>query len=135
MILDTNTVAQVVIHDVTHTPGLVRMGKAKDDSWEVQVYNCGQLPSAVAARIGNMTVEVVAQAVNAYNRTPVTGASKIYVNGQERTDFPIKLPDGTMLYQEHRAGYYAWGRYGNGETYEPDGSWTNYKIVRRWSLH
>jgi len=77
-----------------------------------------------------MTVEVVAtrtEAMVPMHLTPKDSA-RVYVNGQLRKDFPIELPDGTMLYNEHRPGFYSAGHYANAETYKPIDS-ANYRHV------
>lgn len=79
------------------------MAKAKDNSWEVQIFNCGQSATGVAVRFGKNTIEVIVadpcseeEKLDQFVRHPGDRKSKvnkcglpatILVNGKERTSF------------------------------------------------
>lgn len=85
---------QGIAYDTFYTPGLFRMARAKDNSWEVQTFNCGVYASAFAARVGSDLIEFIGS----------DNGVDIYLNGTLYTgSLPLEQENGLYM-ADHYAG-------------------------------
>jgi len=95
-------------YDVFFKPGHFRLAKAKDNSWDIQAFNCGVWSSALAVRFGKDVFEFISSASGQNTER----AMDRYINGKLVTNrsFPIELPSGVFIDDQHREARDAGGR-------------------------
>lgn len=100
-------------YDIYFRPGLWRLAKAKDNSWEVQAFNCGVYMASLAVRLGNQIYEI-ATPRGGGRGTMTYHPARHFLNGKDIStdEFPVEI-NGLFIDDTHRKtknnGFYQYG--------------------------